>query len=365
MSNACFQGSASQERYSGWELHDTFWLLSGLFALAATIMSIHLIGQHYRNYTQPQYQRYIIRILYMVPIYSLTSWLSFRYFAYEVYFDVVRDCYEAFVIYSFFALLINYLGEDEEQQREKLMDKDKRKFPLPLRCWSFDPKSIHFLQNCRLGTLQYVVVRPVTTFISLIALELNIFCPSSLNFHSVRPYMLLANFIAVSVAMYTLVTFYLTVKKDLAPFNPISKFLSVKFVIFFCFWQSIFVSIIGYFGLIHATQYWTVTDVSSGVQNFLVTIEMVIAAIIHYRAFDYTPFVLTDEPKTTWYISCIHTINIWDLCKDCHGGAKHIQRHVTKKIIKVTQTKDPTKPKDITNPQSQEELTNPKNEETV
>jgi len=36
-----------------------------------------------------------------------------------------------------------------------------------------------------------------------------------------------------------------------------------------------------------------------------------------------------------------------------------------KKIIKVAQTKDPTKPKDITNPQSQEELTNPKNEETV
>jgi len=329
--SACAVVYLSEEKFTVWEPHDTFWVISGILALAATIMSFHLIAQHYRNYTQPQYQRYIIRILYMVPIYSVTSWLSFRFFQYEIYLNVIRDCYEAFVIYSFFALLTNYLGEDEEQQREVLQDKEVRKFPIPLRFWKFDPKSPHFLQNCRLGTLQYVVVRPLTTFISLITLELNVFCPQSLNFHSARPYTLILNFMSVTVAMYTLVTFYLTVKKDLAPYKPIPKFLSVKFVIFFSFWQGILVSILAYFGVIHGTQYWTVTDVSSGVQNFLVTIEMVIASIIHYRAFDYNPFVEKDAPKTIWYISCIHTINIWDLCKDCHGGAKHIHRHVTKK----------------------------------
>jgi len=169
--------------------------------------------------------------------------------------------------------------------------------------------------------------------------------------------------------MYTLVTFYLTVKKDLVPYKPIPKFLSVKFVIFFSFWQGILVSILAYFNVIHGTQYWTVTDVSSGVQNFLVTIEMVIASLIHYRAFDYNPFVEKDAPKTIWYISCIHTINIWDLCKDCHGGAKHIHRHVTKKKIRVPKSNDPTKPqespsKDTT---TQEDINNTdtKNAETV
>jgi len=288
----------------------------------------------------------------MVPIYSITSWLSFRFFQYEVYLDVVRDCYEAFVIYSFFTLLLYYLGDNEEQQLKVLANKEVKKFPFPLRFWTYDPKSPHFLQNCRLGTLQYVVVLPVTTFISLITLELNLFCPQSLSFHYARVYTLIANFIAITVAMYTLVTFYFTVNKDLAPFKPIPKFLSVKFVIFFSFWQGIVVSILAYFNLIHATQYWTVTDVSSGVQNFLITIEMTIAAILHYKAFDYRPFVVKDAPKTSWYISCIHTINIWDLCKDCHVGAKHIQRHVTQKIIKVPKSNNPT------SPQKQEELNN-------
>ena len=33
------------------------------------------IWQHVSNYTQPLLQRYIIRILWMVPIYALDSWV--------------------------------------------------------------------------------------------------------------------------------------------------------------------------------------------------------------------------------------------------------------------------------------------------
>jgi len=37
-------------------------------------------------------------------VYALTSWLSLLFFSYNnvyVYFNAVRDCYEAFVIYNF------------------------------------------------------------------------------------------------------------------------------------------------------------------------------------------------------------------------------------------------------------------------
>jgi len=71
---------------------------SGLFSLIATILSFYLMYKHYVNYTQPQYQRYIVRIILIVPIYGTTSWLSFRYYRAELYLDVIRDCYEAFVI---------------------------------------------------------------------------------------------------------------------------------------------------------------------------------------------------------------------------------------------------------------------------
>jgi hypothetical protein len=52
---------------------------------------------HLRSYTVPLEQRYILRLLLIVPIYALDSWLSLLLLGghqYYVYFDSLRDCYE-------------------------------------------------------------------------------------------------------------------------------------------------------------------------------------------------------------------------------------------------------------------------------
>lgn len=52
---------------------------------------------HLRSYTVPSEQRYIIRLLFIVPVYAFDSWLSLLLLGghqYYVYFDSVRDCYE-------------------------------------------------------------------------------------------------------------------------------------------------------------------------------------------------------------------------------------------------------------------------------
>ncbi|KAG8308215.1 hypothetical protein J6590_002301 [Homalodisca vitripennis] len=71
------------------------------------------IYRHLRWYTNPSEQRWIIRILFIVPIYGLHSWVSLLFFNsenYYVYFFTIRDCYEAFVIYNFLSLCYEYLG---------------------------------------------------------------------------------------------------------------------------------------------------------------------------------------------------------------------------------------------------------------
>lgn len=52
---------------------------------------------HLRSYTVPNEQRYIIRLLFIVPIYAFDSWLSLLLLGghqHYIYFDSVRDCYE-------------------------------------------------------------------------------------------------------------------------------------------------------------------------------------------------------------------------------------------------------------------------------
>lgn len=64
------------------------------------LLLIHVslqIYQHLRWYTNPQEQRWIVRILFIVPIYATYSWISLLFFNSDnvyIYFFTVRDCYE-------------------------------------------------------------------------------------------------------------------------------------------------------------------------------------------------------------------------------------------------------------------------------
>ena len=52
--------------------------------------------KHLKFYTVPSEQRWIVRILFFVPIYSFDSWLSLMLFQTDlyIYFDTIRNCYE-------------------------------------------------------------------------------------------------------------------------------------------------------------------------------------------------------------------------------------------------------------------------------
>jgi len=95
---------------------------------------------------------------------------------------------------------------------------------------------------------------------------------------------------SITISMYFLVLFYQTCKEDLAPMRPLGKFLCIKAIIFFAFWQSVFIVIIEKLGFIDDVGIWTKTDISTGLQNFLICIEMFIISISHHYAYSYKEF---------------------------------------------------------------------------
>ena len=51
-----------------------------------------------RYYSNPAEQRWIVRILFIVPVYAFESWLSLLFFShdnYYVYFNAIRSCFGA------------------------------------------------------------------------------------------------------------------------------------------------------------------------------------------------------------------------------------------------------------------------------
>ena len=85
--------------YDGKGLAGQFgWMESSLRLLLNQCFNLFYwqIYQHLKYYTNPSEQRWIVRILFIVPIYAFDSWLSLLFFeqSYYVYFDSIRDCYE-------------------------------------------------------------------------------------------------------------------------------------------------------------------------------------------------------------------------------------------------------------------------------
>jgi hypothetical protein len=159
------------------ERHTIAWAIGTIFTIAAGVISLQLVYKHLQYYYKSEYQRCMIRIILMVPIYSLCSLFSMIFFQQSIYFDATKNCYEAFVIYEFFALLLNYLGKDDEAQIQSMQGKSVRRYPFPFGFLKFDPTKASFLINCKRMTLQYVIIHPITTILSVIFESIGVLCP--------------------------------------------------------------------------------------------------------------------------------------------------------------------------------------------
>lgn len=131
------------------------WIYGAGFALAvtiiATVVSTRLLWMHFSNYNEARLQRPITRILGMVPIYSISAFLSCIFVNYSIFFLATRDCYEAFVVYNFFHLFCEYLGPDPESRRRILSLKENRMCPPPMCVFNYTPSHKYFLSFCKVG----------------------------------------------------------------------------------------------------------------------------------------------------------------------------------------------------------------------
>ena len=91
----------SLEMYkAGAEPHILAWFSGGVCVVLAVPISVFEIFWHLVYFTT-ELAKYIIRILWMVPIYGIESWFALRNTDNAIYLQAVRDFYEAFVICSF------------------------------------------------------------------------------------------------------------------------------------------------------------------------------------------------------------------------------------------------------------------------
>ena len=301
--------SAIHDWHKGQTDFAAFYSAAG-FVVITLVFSFREILSHLYNWYAPEVQKFVVRILFMVPLYSIQSWLSLRFHGpARVYIDTVRDLYEAYVIQSFVYYLIELLG-GEDRMAALLSRKDSHygdhgKFlsnVFRMKRWRMGRD---FLLKVKHGVLQYVVVKTFLTLITtFVFLPSGIYGEGKFSWSSAYTYTTFVLNVSVMYALYCLVMLFHAVQSDLrSPINwhPLGKFLCVKGVVFFTFWQGVGISFLRSHGFIADVGTWSGEDVANGIIAYLVCIEMVFFSIAHMFTFtwkEYLPEGMEDEKNS-------------------------------------------------------------------
>eukprot|EP00755_Sulcionema_specki_P030665 Sspe_Gene.94895::Locus_67204_Transcript_1_1_Confidence_1.000_Length_1555::g.94895::m.94895 len=274
----------------GWESSYRFpVIIGGYCAILATLLSILQILEHLSAFADPDIQTRIVRILVMVPIYAITSWLALMYTSSAGYLDLVRDMYESYAIYTFFSLMLGLLGGLDECLRVFMArGQEGEGFPHPwplccLRRWYMVPQVLNRITVC---ILQFMVLKPLCTVIVIVLTAVGEYGTALTDFSKGLPYITVVYNVSITAAFTGLLYFYVATRDLLREHDPLLKFACIKGVLFLSYWQALTIQILHAAGWLPRVPFFEEGEETRvGLQDFLICCEMLLFAIAHKFVF--------------------------------------------------------------------------------
>ncbi|KAL4427830.1 hypothetical protein ABPG75_001919 [Micractinium tetrahymenae] len=393
-------------RKADYSVHYQAWFIAGIFVILAVSASIYEVAMHLEYYNRPKLQLRVVRILWMVPIYAVDSWLSLRFKEARFYIDPVRECYEAFVIYQFFMYLVAYLEDEYGDISAYFMVKEQVPHLWPvskvIAPW---PMGERFFWETKRGVLSYVIARPLMTAVSVVSniagragrgkgrwwgwscgwgavrwwglllrsaqsrgarraarvpqgwssavrrvrllptlprcgdppRPAGVYGEGEFRRDRAYPYVALVNNCTQMWALYCLVLLYQATHDELRPIRPLSKFVVIKLVVFVTYWQSVFIAICARLGLIRPAEWSTydTDDVAAGLQNFLICIEMFLAAVAHAHAFPPRDYMDASRPPPGFMKNLRVMFDVRDVVVDVNAVVSDTVQQTTDNLTEV------------------------------
>ncbi len=210
------------------------------------------------------------------------------------YLAIIKDAYEAYIIYQFLSFCISVLGKGDRNKVVDLLANQVdhltppfRLFPCCCKPHYEDDRALAdaILTQCQAFTMQFVFWRPVTTIVNFLLNKYHYNGPWADGPHDWKApqfWVTLIQNLSIFTAFAGLLKFYHAVDKDLEWCRPFAKFLCIKGVVFMTFWQGLAITVLA-----------ETTDVGGGksdewaesAQNFLICLEMLLFSIAHFYCF--------------------------------------------------------------------------------
>ncbi|KAH6800088.1 organic solute transporter ostalpha protein [Perilla frutescens var. hirtella] len=236
------------------------WVVSSaaIFVLVALILSMYLIFDHLIAYNQPEEQKFLIGIILMVPVYAVESFLSLLNSEVAFNCEILRDCYEAFALYCFERYLIACLDD--------VYAYGIVRHPFPLNCFLRDWKlGSDFYQAVKIGIVQYMILKMICALLAMIFDSLGVYGEGKFEWGYAFILLRRINWLQ----------------------SPLAKFLTFKSIVFLTWWQGVAVAFLFSFGALKGP---LANILETRIQDYIICIEMGVAAVIHIHVFPAEPY---------------------------------------------------------------------------
>ncbi|XP_071923784.1 protein LAZ1 homolog 1 isoform X2 [Coffea arabica] len=160
--------------------------------------------------------------------------------------------------------------------------------PFPLNCclrqWSLGPD---FYQAVKIGIVQYMILKMICALLAMFFQLFGIYGEGKFEWGYAYPYLAVILNFSQTWALYCLVQFYSVTKNKLAPIKPLAKFLTFKSIVFLTWWQGVAVAFLLSLGAFKGS---LAQVLQSRIQDYIICIEMGVAAVIHLYVFPAAPY---------------------------------------------------------------------------
>lgn len=197
-----------------------------------------------------------------------------------------------------------------------LVTKRYLKRPWPMDTMKPIELGERFYRDVKQGVLQFVIVRPIISVLALILSGWNIYEEGDFSLNSGYAYCSIISNISVSVSLYYLVLLY-SATSDHLDSSVLYKFLCVKSLIFFSFWQACLFGILIKLGMFGTGEEAGLLSIQ--IQNFLLCFELAIGSYYYWRSFSYKEFTLKQKRDYSVIKSVGEVLNVKDIIKDAHN----------------------------------------------
>lgn len=288
----------------GLQEHDLliYHVLTPIAAVSCLFCGISII-RHLRAPGRGDAHALTIRILLMVPVYSVVSLLALVYRPVDFAKVIVafQKLFECIVLFAFLQLLVLYLGGLPGIWQHLKPEACHHIFPvswvLPKvgvsnDSWAPPPRFVR-------RSLGIVIMYVPIMLACFVATALSYLLPLTV-FNLVTSVVGGFNFVATGVAMYGLILFYHANMESLAPMRPIAKLVSIKLLVIVSAWQEIGLKLAVHFHWLqssaeHSASHYSEEQLAESIIAGCLIVEMFLLSIFHCFVYP-SREALYDEP---------------------------------------------------------------------